>query len=102
MAILRSFDGTFYEVPDDQLATFELAPEKVKEALAQAGEDLPAGPPPGAPAGGGGGGQVVIQVFAGDGRPPVVRTGSGGGEEVEAYGACGWRNSWRNSWRNCG
>ena len=48
MAILRSSDGRFYEVPDDQLEEFEIPADQVKGMLGAAGM----GP---APSGGGGG-----------------------------------------------
>ncbi len=37
MAILRSMDGRFYNVPDDQLGGFEVAPTDVKKQLGAAG-----------------------------------------------------------------
>ncbi len=35
MAILRSLDGQFYEIPDDQVAKFLIPAEKVKEMAAE-------------------------------------------------------------------
>ncbi len=119
MAILRSVDGTFYEVPDDQLDDFQIPPEEVKEKLQGSGEGLPSGPPPGGPppGGGGGGGMppgglVYVQVFSntGGGGGPMAepQTASAEGGEVQPYQFCsGWRNwkncCWRNwrNWRNC-
>lgn len=74
MAILRSVDGKFYEVPDEDLSKHELAPEKVSELMAQRGPS--------------GGGRI------GPGGP-------GPGGDVDPYYYC-WRN-WRNCycWRNC-
>ena len=43
MAILRSVDGKFYEVPDDQLDKFLVPEDKVKEKLAEAGGPAPEG-----------------------------------------------------------
>jgi hypothetical protein len=39
MAILRSQDGKFFEVPDEQLKQFEMSEEKVKEMGAAAQQD---------------------------------------------------------------
>src|SRR5580704_13300241 len=50
MAILRALDGTYYEVPDDQVAKFKIPPEKLKDKLgAQAPTEGPPeeGPPEG-------------------------------------------------------
>ena len=51
MAILRSKEGHFYNVPDDRLHEFKIEPEKLKEALKEEGhlEGPPKkkkGPPP--------------------------------------------------------
>ncbi len=108
MAILRSVDGQFYEIPDDQLSRFLVPEDKVKEKLQEAGGPGPGGGPP--PGMGGGGAPVVIQVFGGGAR--VVRGGGPGGPqgrrqqsaEVSAYSGCGgppWHNCWHNCWRNC-
>jgi len=78
MAILRSMDGKFYNIPDDQLGEHEMGPDEVKEHIGAQG---------GGPGGPGGGGQ---------GGPG----GQGGGGEVTPQGC--WRNCWRNCWkRNC-
>ena len=37
MAILRSMDGKFYNIPDDQLGEWEMGPDEVKEQLGAAG-----------------------------------------------------------------
>ena len=83
MAILKSAEGKFYEVPDDQLASCEIPSEEVKQKLEEAGCT---------PGGGGGprsmrGGlppQVVIQVFGGarGGGAPAM---AGAGGEVAPY-----------------
>lgn len=102
MAILRSVDGRFYEVPDDKLEAFAVPEDKVKEKLQQAGAEE--GGPDGGPPGGGGGGPLVVVQIIGQGRgagsgPPTTSMGVGGGA-VQAYGHCGWRNcGWRNRGR---
>ena len=81
MAILRSMDGKFYNIPDDQLGEWEMGPDEVKEQLGAAGGGM-GGP---GPQGGGMGG-------------PGPQ--GGGGQEVMPHGC--WRNCWRNCWsRNC-
>ena len=121
MAILRSMDGKFYQVPDGELGNYEVPAEQVKEKLASAGAPLPSGPqgcgpsPGGGGMGGGGGGPasmppgglVYVQVFnsgpTGRGSPSSGAMGApAGGEsggEVQPYAGC-WRN-WKNCWRNC-
>ncbi len=79
MAILRSVDGRFYDVPDEMLSRFEVSAELVRQVMAEmGGADDPGepGPEPGGPEGPG---------------------------EVEPYGRhwYRWRNCWRNHWRNC-
>lgn len=79
MAILRSADGKFYDIPDDELSNYEVPPDQVKGLLAASG------PGPGAGAG------------PGPGPRPQ------GGGEVQPYGYCPpWRNCFRNCFRNCG
>ena len=63
MAILRSVDGKFYEVPDKDLEKFEVPADQVREKL---GDNVQAGggaPGPGGPGGGAGNAQVVIQIL---------------------------------------
>ena len=88
MAILRSIDGKFYEIEDDDLSNYELDADRVKEVIAEIGDKQqgPAGPigdfgeigePP----------QVMIQVFGGngpdtDGPPPGIQ--DSGPDPIEA------------------
>lgn len=108
MAILRSVDGKFYEVPDKDLEKFEVPADQVREKL---GDTVQAGgggaPGPGGPGGGAGNAQVVIQILgdqsnAGGGGAPAPSGEDG--DEVQPYWGwwrnC-WRNCWRNYWRNC-
>jgi hypothetical protein len=39
MAILRSLDGKFYEIPDDLLSSYLIPADKVKERVEGHGED---------------------------------------------------------------
>jgi hypothetical protein len=111
MAILRSQDGRFFQIDDNELEKYQVKPE-----------DLPAGqnPPPPGPRGPGGpsgpgmnlGGNKPIQLIFNLGGggvpmpPPGGRqmAGAGAGSDVEAHGYCGW-NNWSNwsNWNNyCG
>ncbi len=113
MAILRSSDGKFYEVADEELESKLIPAEEIKEKLGNVGvgpAQGPMGPGPDMVVPGTGG-QVVIQIHTGQGGgygpgyggPPPE--GELEGEEVEAH-QWGWRhnhfcNHWRrNCWRN--
>ncbi len=116
MAILRSSDGKFYEVADEQLEDKLIPAEEIKERLG----DVGVGPAPGPVGPGpemsvpGTGGQVVIQVYtSGPGGPSGPGGGGGGGYgpppegaeaegDVEAHNWCWRRNCFSNCWqRNC-
>ncbi len=114
MAILRSVDGKFYEVPDKDLEKFEIPADQIKDKLGDAAQAEPGGPggpgagPGGPGAGGGGGSQVVIQILGGanaGGGAGGLGDGAGApqagedGDEVQPYWGW-WRNHWRNCWRN--
>ncbi len=112
MAILRSTDGRFYDIPDEQLDEQLVPGEEVKQKLRQS----QASP---TPAGGAsqpasfavpGAGQVVIQIFTSPEDGAVMHSvpGQQGEEDSEltAHGYCWRRNSFsncwrRNCWRNC-
>ena len=99
MAILRSLDGKFYNIPDDQLERHLVPADEVKQHLGDALEANASIPKTAATTGSGislpSAGKAVLGLFAGS---------SGKREaEVTAHGGyCGWRNCWRNCWRrNC-
>ena len=88
MAILRSVDGKFYELSDDELEQYQVSEDLVSQ-IAQA-------------IGGGGSGGPVGAPEAGPGGD------EGPGGDVEPYHhrhryrrRYRWRNCWHNSWRNC-
>jgi hypothetical protein len=97
MAILRSLDGQFYEVPDDQLAKYLIPADKVKEKVQGTGEDP--GPPPNDPGPPSGGPPpIVVQIYgaappSGSAGPPTAAGAPGG--EVQPYA---WWNTWKNTW----
>ena len=44
MAIVRSLEGMFYDVPDDELGKYQVPPDQVKKLMESAGGRPPAGP----------------------------------------------------------
>jgi hypothetical protein len=44
MAIVRSVDGTFYDVPDGELEQYKVPPDQVKGLMEGAGQRPPSGP----------------------------------------------------------
>ena len=107
MAILRSSDGRFYDVADDQLEGKLIPAEQIKEKLGGVGvgpAEGPVGPNPQMMVPGTGG-QVVIQIYTsgGDNGGGYEGPQSEGGEgDVEAHGYCWRRNYFSNYWRrNC-
>jgi len=105
MAILRSNDGKFYDVADDQLEDKLIPAEEVKERLGEVGVGSapgPVGPGPEMVVPGTGG-QVVIQIYTSpaDAGPPPEGSAPPP-PEVEAHGWCWRRNYFKNYWRrNC-
>jgi hypothetical protein len=92
MAILRSLDGKFYELPDEDLEKFEMSEEKVKEMGGDVGGGEMAQPEGGDPGmmhqdppgtininlnlgGGGGGGQMM--------PPPQQQQGQQGEQQQQ-------------------
>ncbi len=106
MAILRSSDGRFYDVADDQLEGKLIPAEQIKEKLGGVGvgpAEGPVGPGPQMMVPGTGG-QVVIQIYtSGDSGGGYEAPQAEGGEgDVEAHGYCWRRNYFSNYWRrNC-
>src|ERR1700740_1523116 len=98
MSVLRGPDGTFYDVPDDQLTTYAVPPEKVRETLEKAGVPAPTGQP--GPGGGGPagmgmhGGPVVIQIYpppmGGPAPGPAREGGPGQQGQVDPYWYYWW------------
>jgi len=106
MAILRSNDGRFYEIADEQLEDAMIPADEVKERLGAAGVGPASGPVGSGPdmVVPGTGGQVVIQIYPGGGAPGAESAPSEEevGGDVEAHGWCWRRNYFRNYWRrNC-
>lgn len=87
MAILKSAEGKFYDVADDQLAGCEIPPEQVKQKLEEAGCATAGGGPRG-PMRGGAPPQVVIQVFGGPRGGGMPAMASAGGEVAPYQSYC--------------
>ncbi len=106
MAILRSVDGTFYDVPDDVAQKYVVPPEEVKSKMDAMGEQLPNGPTMnqgGQPGAGKGSPQIVVQFITKDAAPgPVGGQGmqqqAPQEETVDAQWWVNWYN-W-NNWSN--
>lgn len=102
MAIVRGLDGTFYEIPDDQVQKYKIPEEKLKEKLGSQAptEGAPPEPPP--EQGGSGSPLVNVQIYYGGQGPSGAPGGAHAGEAaVQPYDWRNWRN-WRNwnNWRN--
>ncbi len=110
MAILRSVDGRFFEIPDDQVEKYLIPADKVKEKLESSG--APMVPPSDGGAGGDPGPlteapTIVVQVFgasAAPGAPPPGGALPVSGGEVQPYFWNNWwhnrRPGWNNWWHN--
>jgi hypothetical protein len=93
MAIVRGLDGTFYEVPDDQLGRCKIPEDQLKSKL---GESAPTEEPPSGGGGGEGPGSGLVNVH-------IYYSGQGGSaESVQPYD---WRrhhwrrwSDWRRHW----
>src|SRR5579862_5247528 len=108
MAIVRSREGSFFDVPDEELKKYEKKAEDVQGRSAEAcgdqgqGQGGP-GAGPGGPGGPGGGGaspiQIIVNYAGGMGGGQGAPSGGGSGDVKGRY--CGhWHNCWRNCWRN--
>lgn len=98
MTVLLSMEGKYYDIPDEQAATFEVPREKVRDVLAHAapapsaqggpgaGRAPVSGPPSGSP--------VIIQVLPNGIRGPAPAGGHPEGE-VDPYWIT-YYTWWRN------
>ncbi len=64
MAVVRSLEGTFYDIPESELEEFKVPADKVKGLMEAGGQKLPQGPGPqqGGKSRQGAGGQPQILV----------------------------------------
>ena len=104
MAILRSSDGKFYDVADDQLDDKMIPAEEIKQKLGEVGvgpAPSPVGPAPQMTVPGTGG-QVVIQIYTSGNESGSCETPTEERADFEAHGWCWRRNYFSNCWRrNC-
>ena len=108
MAVLLSMDGKYYEIPDDQVADFEVPREKVRDVLAHSPSSPSergnpgSGPGPRGAQAGPGGSPVIIQVLPNGLHGPRPAGGAAGapGGEVDPYWTTWWTNwtNWANYW----
>ena len=106
MTILQAVNGTFFDVPDDKAASYEVPAETVSHLLDKSGPPARQGSPapaaaPKAP--------VVVQIFAapdtGSAAPPPSQPAQEETGDVNPY--WWWRNitfyrPWFNGWGNWG
>jgi hypothetical protein len=113
MAVVRSLEGTFYDIPDSELDKYKVPADQVKGLMEAAGQKIPQNPGP-QPCGGSqarvtGGPQPQPQILvqfitqAPGGAPPQQQAqgapGEGGEEKVEPqWYWINWAN-WAN-WHN--
>jgi len=109
MAVVRSLEGTFYDIPDSEIEKYKVPADQVKGLMESAGQKLPQNPVQ-QPAGGGrqpgGQPQVLVQVIVqspGGGAPPQGQQPQGpppeGEEKVDPqWYWINWAN-WSN-WYN--
>ena len=82
MLVVRSMDGKFYDIPDDQASQFEVPRERVKGLLEKMGTPAPQGGPGDAGQGAPGPMQPPMQDGAPGGAP-----GAGPSVLVQSYGS---------------
>jgi hypothetical protein len=106
MAVVRSLEGTFYDIPDSELERYKVPPDQVKGLMDAAGQRPPQNPPQ--PPGGtgrpgtGGAPQILVQFITqstGSAPPPPQGGTPEGEEKVEPqWYWINWAN-WAN-WYN--
>src|SRR5204863_9189037 len=108
MAIVRSQDGHFFEVPDEELKKYEMKQADIPES-AKGSPDLSQGTGMSGP----GQGVSPVQIIVNYMQPGQMQGPSGGGEgEKAAEGAAAgsaqgqdvggrYCGHWHNWWRNC-
>ena len=84
MAVVRSLEGTFYDIPESELEQYKVPPDQVKGLMEAAGQKPPQNPGPQQP--GRGQGQGQGQGQGGTGGSPqilvqfIMQGGGGAGE----------------------
>jgi hypothetical protein len=81
MAIVRSLEGTFYDIPDSELERYKVPPDQVKTLMDAAGQKIPMNPGPPRQ----GQGQVQVQTGGPGGSPQIlvqfIMQGPGGAQQ---------------------
>ncbi len=92
MAVVRSLEGTFYDIPESELEQYKVPADQVKGLMEAAGQRPPQGQNPGQQGqgqaqGGGGSPQILVQFItqapggAAQQRPQQAQGAPGEGEE---------------------
>jgi len=108
MAIVRSQDGHFFEVPDEVLKQHEIKSEDVPGGARESGPSLSQGSGMVGPNGGVSPVQIIVNYIQGGGGgqgggmqgPPASDKPADAAQDVGGR-YCNWRNCWHNCWRNC-
>jgi len=81
MAVVRSLEGTFYDIPDSELEKYKVPPDQVKTLMEAAGQKVPQSPGPPRQ----GQGQVQVQTGGPGGSPQIlvqfIMQGPGGAQQ---------------------
>jgi hypothetical protein len=104
MAVVRSLEGTFYDIPDSELEKYKVPADQVKSLMEAAGQRPPQSPPPQPgqqsqckPTGGSP--QILVQFITQAPTPPQQRQAPPAeGEEEKVEPQWYWVN-WAN-WAN--
>ena len=110
MAVVRSLEGTFYDIPDSELEQYKVPADQVKGLMEAAGQKPPSNPGPqqagqgqGQGQGQGGSPQILVQFItqgagAGQQQKQPQAAQQAGGEEEKVEPQWYWIN-WAN-WAN--
>ncbi len=108
MVILRSIDGRFYQIPDEEAGKFLVPADKVEETLRDAGAVQPQAAAPAASCASMGASAPAVVIVAGGGAPQGMPMGGPqqpsaaqpGPSQVQAYhwhhGPHGWWGGYYN------
>ena len=103
MAVVRSLEGTFYDIPDSQLDRYKVPADKVKGLMEAAGQQAPSNPgqqPAGQSRPTGGTPQILVQfIINGSGTPQQGQTQAAPAEGEEKVEPQWYWINWAN-WAN--
>ena len=103
MAVVRSLEGTFFDIPDSELGKFKVPADKVKGLVEEAGHKMPSNPerqPGGQGRPAGGSPQILVQfIVSGSGAPVQAQTQGAPAEGEEKVEPQWYWINWAN-WAN--